>query len=113
MANKMTLQGTAQNVRDHTVVRGGGTHQGQVNVRSYETITFDLRVQEDGRSVSVPVEIVGGSAFRNTGVIRSVPVSDGDQVRVQGIQKRGGFIRATETENLTTGVSTSSRKWSL
>jgi hypothetical protein len=112
MANKVTLQGIAQNVRDHTVVRGGG-NQGQVNVRSYETITFDLQVKGDDRAVSVPVEIVGGSAFRNTGVIRSVPVSDGDQIRVQGIQKRGGFIRATETENLTTGVNTSSRKWSI
>jgi hypothetical protein len=76
-------------------------------------MTFDV-APKDNPNQPVSVEIVGGSAFRNTGVIRSVPVSDGDEVRITGkLKERGRFLRAQETQNLTTGVNTAGRKWSV
>lgn len=76
-------------------------------------MTFDV-IPSDSPNRSVSVEIVGGSAFRNTGVIRSVPVSDGDEVRVTGkLKEHGSFLRAQATTNLTTGVNTTGRKWSI
>jgi hypothetical protein len=107
-----TVEGIAKNVKTHLAVRGGG-QQGHTNVRSYEIMTFDV-APKDNPNQPVSVEIVGGSAFRNTGVIRSVPVSDGDEVRITGkLKERGRFLRAQETQNLTTGVNTAGRKWSV
>jgi hypothetical protein len=112
MAKTTTIQGIVKNVQTHLAVRGGG-QQGHTNVRSYEIMTFDV-VPGENPNQSVSVEIVGGSAFRNTGVIRSVPVSDGDEVRITGkMKEHGRFLRAEETDNLTTGVNTAGRRWSL
>jgi hypothetical protein len=111
MARTTTTQGIVKTVQTHLAVRGGG-QQRHTNVRSYEIMTFDVVPSENpNQSVS---EIVGGSAFRNTGVIRSVPVSDGDEVRITGkMKEHGRFLRAEETDNLTTGVNTAGRRWSL
>jgi hypothetical protein len=111
MAETMSVKGTVKNVRTHTQVSGGGGGsaggQTSVHVSSYEVMTFDLRQGDGSDAQSVPIEVVGTRVR-----FRTIPVSDGDHVHVTGAwKKRLEFLRASEVDNLTTGVKTKGRRW--